>query len=82
MEPQQRRPRPDLGCSAIGWIDGPIDEVFRCQQHTAKALPFLLFPSLRALASAKDPLLARSCVGLCLYQTDATRVTRQPPWLP
>jgi hypothetical protein len=22
MEPQQRRPRPDLGCSAIGWMDG------------------------------------------------------------
>jgi hypothetical protein len=21
MEPQQRRPRPDLGCSAIGWMD-------------------------------------------------------------
>jgi hypothetical protein len=23
MEPQQRRPRPDLGCSAIGWMDLP-----------------------------------------------------------
>jgi hypothetical protein len=23
MEPQQRRPRPDLGCSDIGWMDGP-----------------------------------------------------------
>jgi hypothetical protein len=21
MEPQQRRPRPDLGCSAIGWME-------------------------------------------------------------
>jgi hypothetical protein len=21
MEPQYRRPRPDLGCSAIGWMD-------------------------------------------------------------
>jgi hypothetical protein len=22
MEPQQRRPRADLDCSAIGWMDG------------------------------------------------------------
>jgi hypothetical protein len=24
MKPQERRPRPDLGCSAIGWMDGWI----------------------------------------------------------
>jgi hypothetical protein len=25
MEPQWRKPRPDLGCSAIGWMDGWMD---------------------------------------------------------
>jgi hypothetical protein len=23
---RQRRPRPDLGCSAIGWADGKVQE--------------------------------------------------------
>jgi hypothetical protein len=27
MEPQQRRPRPNLGCSAIGWMDIQVENI-------------------------------------------------------
>jgi hypothetical protein len=25
-KPQRRKPRPDLGCTAVGWMDGWMDE--------------------------------------------------------